>query len=132
MGAPRVFVGFSSTDFEKYQTLRLWQGNENIEFEYCSVQLERGLNSSNERYIKDRCRERINMAGTFALLIGNDTRFKEQYVLWEAEVAIEKGCRLIGVNLDDWRVMNPSTSELGYQLGVNTARLPERRNPFAR
>jgi hypothetical protein len=72
------------------------------------------------------------MAGTFALLIGNDTRFKEQYVLWEAEVAIEKGCRLIGVNLDDWRVMNPSTSELGYQLGVNTARLPERRNPFAR
>lgn len=34
------------------------------------------------------------------LLIGEDTRFKYKYVTWEAEVAIEKGCRLIGVNIN--------------------------------
>lgn len=43
------------------------------------------------------------MAGTFAVLIGKDTKTKERYVGWKIEVAIEKGCRLIGVNLDGGR-----------------------------
>ena len=28
---------------------------------------------------------------------------------WELEVALEKGCRIIGVNLDGTRYMNPNT-----------------------
>ena len=28
---------------------------------------------------------------------------------WEAEVALEKACRIIGVNLDGWRRMNEQT-----------------------
>jgi hypothetical protein len=55
------------------------------------------------------CRERINLAGTYIMLIGQDTRYKHKYVLWEADVAIEKRCRIIGVNLDGWRVMNLAT-----------------------
>jgi hypothetical protein len=44
------------------------------------------------------------MASTFVMLIGEDTRYKHKYVRWEAEVAIEKKCRLIGVNLDNSRL----------------------------
>jgi hypothetical protein len=49
------------------------------------------------------------MAGTYLMLIGEDTRHKHKYVRWEAEVALEKGCRIIGVNLDGWRRINSST-----------------------
>lgn len=35
------------------------------------------------------------------MLIGEDTRYKYKYVLWEAEVAIEKDCTIIAVNLED-------------------------------
>ena len=34
------------------------------------------------------------------MLIGEDTRYKYKYVRWEVEVALEKGCTIIGVNLN--------------------------------
>lgn len=44
------------------------------------------------------------MASTYLMLSGEDTRYKHKYVTWEAEVAIEKGCTIIGVNLNmSWR-----------------------------
>jgi len=49
------------------------------------------------------------MAGKYILLIGEDTKSKYKYVRWEAEVAIEKGCTIIGVNLDGNRFVNPLT-----------------------
>ncbi len=49
------------------------------------------------------------MAGTFISLIGQDTKSKHKYVRWELEVALEKNCRIIGVNLDGSRRMNPNT-----------------------
>ena len=48
-------------------------------------------------------------SGTFISLIGQDTKSKHKYVRWELEVALEKGCRIIGVNLDGSRRMNPDT-----------------------
>ena len=47
--------------------------------------------------------------GTYVLLIGHNTQYKTAYVKWKAEVAIEKECRLIGRNLDNWRVQNSYT-----------------------
>jgi hypothetical protein len=86
-----------------------WKEKENIDFDFIDVQLAQVINSEDEDYIKRRCRDRIGMASTFLMLIGEDTRHKHKYVRWEAEVAIEKKCRLIGVNLDNWRFMNPDT-----------------------
>jgi hypothetical protein len=63
------------------------------------------------------------MAGTYMMLIGADTRFKHQYVKWEAEVALEKGCRIIGVNLDGWRTMNKETCPLVIR-GVGATFVP--------
>jgi hypothetical protein len=109
MGLPRTFVGFSSTDIRYYRLMQAWKVNENIDFNFTDCQLQDEINSENEDYIKRKCRERINMAGKYLLLIGQDTKSKHKYVRWEAEVAIEKGCTIIGVNLDGSRSMDRDT-----------------------
>jgi MTH538 TIR-like domain (DUF1863) len=109
MGLPRTFVGFSSTDIHYFRLMQAWKANEHIDFNFTDCQLSSEINSENEIYIKSKCRERINMAGTFAVLIGQDTRSKHKYVRWEIEVAIEKECRIIGINLDGSRRVVDST-----------------------
>jgi hypothetical protein len=106
MALPRTFVGFSSTDLDSYRLMCAWKEHEHIDFDFCDCQLQKELNSGNEQYIKTKCRERLQMAGTYIMLIGADTFYKQKFVLWEAEVAIEKGCRLIGVNLDKRKSLN--------------------------
>jgi hypothetical protein len=103
MGLPRTFVGFSSTDIKSYHLMLAWKANEHIDFDFTDCQLQNELNSENEEYIKRVCRQRINMASKYIMLIGQDTRNKYKYVRWEAEVAHEKGCTIIGVNLDKSR-----------------------------
>ena len=103
MGLPRTFIGFSSTDIAHYRLMLAWKENEHINFDFTNCQLASEINSENEAYVKRICRDRINMAGTFAVLIGLDTRSKHKYVRWEMEVAIEKQCRIIGINLDKSR-----------------------------
>jgi len=109
MGLPRTFVGFSSTDINYYRLMQAWKENNNIDFDFTDCQLHNDINSDDENYVKRKCRERINMAGKFIQLIGKDIRYKYKYVRWEAEVAIEKDCTIIGVNLDASRQMVETT-----------------------
>lgn len=103
MGLVRAFVGFSSTDLPSYRVMQMWKANDHIDFNFTDCQLAVSIDSENESYIKRICRERIDMAGTFIQLIGRDTRQKHKYVRWESEVALEKNCRVIGVNVNDRR-----------------------------
>jgi hypothetical protein len=100
MGLPRTFVGFSSTDIRYYRLMTAWKANEHIDFNFADCQLNAEIQSEDEAYIKRKCRERIEMAGKYIMLIGEDTKNKHKYVRWEADIAIEKGCTIIGVNLD--------------------------------
>jgi hypothetical protein len=109
MGLPRTFVGFSSTDIHCYHLMTAWKNNENIDFDFADCQLDDEINSDDEDYIKSKCRKKINLASKFILLIGEDTRSKHKYVRWETEVAIEKECVIIGVNLDHSRRMVEKT-----------------------
>jgi hypothetical protein len=109
MGLPRTFVGFSSTDLHYYRLMLAWKANERIDFNFVDCQLAQEIDSGNEAYIKRRCRERIAMAGTFISIIGKDTGNRYKYVRWELEVALEKGCRIIGVNLDGARQIVDAT-----------------------
>lgn len=109
MGPPRTFVGFSSTDLHWYRLMLAWKENEHIDFNFADCQLAQEIDSENEAYIKRKCRERIGMAGTLISLIGKDTRSKHKYVRWEMEVALEKECRIIGVNLDGARQIAEAT-----------------------
>ena len=108
MGPPRTFVGFSSTDIREYHLMCAWKTHENIDFNFCDCQLGDPIDSNSESYIKRLCGQRLDMAGTYILLIGRDTWSKTTYVKWEVEVAIENECRLIGVNIDKWRLVNPT------------------------
>jgi hypothetical protein len=109
MTLPRTFVGFSGTDVNHYRLMLAWKAHEQIDFDFCDCQLQNEVRSDDEGYIKTRCRARLQMAGTFIQLIGADTRYKYKYVKWEAEVALEKKCRIIGVNIDSWRRINGDT-----------------------
>jgi hypothetical protein len=100
---PRTFVGFSSTDIPRYRTMCAWKANEHTDFNFVDFQLDAAINSNNENSVKQTCREKIRQADTFVLLIGNDTFTKTTFVKWEVDVAIEKGCRLIGVNINNCR-----------------------------
>jgi Thoeris protein ThsB, TIR-like domain len=97
-----MFVSFSSTDIERYQMMCAWKADEQIDFNFGDFQRNEA-NSENENYIKRTCSEKIQQADTFVLLIGNDTFTKTTFVKWEVDVAIEKGCRLIGVNSNNCR-----------------------------
>lgn len=103
MGLPRTFVGFSSTDLHYYRLMQAWKAHEHIDFNFTDCQLREEIYSETESYIKQKCRERIEMAGTYVMLIGEDTKSKHKYVRWEAEVALEKKCRIIGVNINGSR-----------------------------
>lgn len=109
MSNPRVFVSFSSTDIRDYRLMQAWKKNEHHNFNFVDCQLAEEIRSEDEAYIKRKCRERINMASTVVLLIGKDTKSKHKYVRWEIEVALEKGCRIICVNLDCARKLNTAT-----------------------
>jgi len=103
MALPRTFVSFSSTDIRQYHMMCAWKAHEHIDFNFADFQLNDAIKSENEAYIKGICRPKIRQSDTFVLLIGNDTSSKTTFVKWEVEVAIEKGCRLIGVNLNHCR-----------------------------
>lgn len=109
MGLSRVYVGFSSTDLNYYNLMKAWKRSDNTSFNFADCGLRNEINSEREDYIKRVCREHLKGAGTFIQLIGEDTRYKYKYVRWEAEVAIEKGCRLIAVNLNGSTTYDEST-----------------------
>lgn len=109
MGLSRVYVGFSSTDLHYYNLMKAWKKSDNTEFNFAECGLRHEIRSEDEAYIKSVCRKHLKNAGTFIQLIGGDTRHKYKYVRWEAEVALEKGCRIIGVNLDGARSYNDDT-----------------------
>lgn len=100
---PKTVVGFSTADIEYYYRMLAWKGKEHIDFHFTECRMAEETTHDNEEYIKNTVRQRIGMAEKYALLIGEDTSFRYKYVHWEAEVAIEKGCTIIGVNLDGAR-----------------------------
>ncbi len=83
--------------------MMMWNANEHIDFRFADFQLDEAINSENPSYIKSVLRNKIRRVDTFTLLIGKDTYQKTVFVKAEVEIAIEKGCRLLGVNLNDCR-----------------------------
>lgn len=100
---PWTFVSFSSADKGRYDLMCAWKAHEHIDFNFADFQLDEAINSQAPYYIKSVCARKIRRVDTFILLIGNDTYMKTVFVKDEVETAVEKGCRLIGVNLNDCR-----------------------------
>ena len=100
---PRTFVSFSSADIGRYHLMCAWKAHEHIDFNFADFQLDEEINSDRPSYIKTVCAQKIRRSDTFVLLIGNDTYKKTVFVKAEVETAVEKGCRMIGVNLNNCR-----------------------------
>jgi hypothetical protein len=99
----RTFVSFSSTDKPRYHMMEAWKAHEHIDFNFANFQLDEAVKSNDPHYIKKVCRNKVRKVDSFVLLIGPDTYTKTVFVKDEVQVAIEKGCHLIGVNLNDCR-----------------------------
>jgi hypothetical protein len=108
MPLPRTFVGYSSTDMPSYQRMLRWKETEGIDFDFCDCQLHLEAKRNDEFHIKEVCRARIRMAGAYVMLVGADTFWKDRYVQWEAQVAREKGCKMIVANLNHKRHIDPA------------------------
>lgn len=100
---PRTFVSFSSADKSRYDLMCAWKAHPHIQFNFADFQLDEAVNSQTPYYIKSVCAAKIRRADTFVLLIGKDTYTKTVFVKGEVEAAAEKGCRLLGVNLNNCR-----------------------------
>jgi hypothetical protein len=100
---PQTVVGFSVSDIEYYWQMLSWKGKEGIDFRFADCRLDAEACREDEDYVKARVRERIGGAEKYALLIGEDTWHRHEYVHWEASVAIEQGCTILGINLDGAR-----------------------------
>lgn len=101
----KVIVGFTGSDAQMFGIMLGWSdaGYADVSFSNCKLIDE--LDPEDEGQIKQKCREHLSAADTFVILIGKDTRYKHKYVCWELEVVIEKGYRIIAVNLDNARTM---------------------------
>ena len=115
---PRTFISFSSTDKDRYDLMCAWKAHEHIDFNFADFQLDEAINSQTPHYIKSRCAAKIRRADTFILLIGRDTYTKTVFVKGEVEAAIEKGCRLIGVNLSNCRAKDALCPDFFANVGA--------------
>jgi len=100
---PKAVVGFSVSDIDYYWRMLAWRGQEGIDFSFTDCRMDEDPDREDEIHVKARVREMIGAAEKYILLIGEDTWYRYKYVHWEAEVAIEKRCTVIGVNLDGAR-----------------------------
>jgi hypothetical protein len=98
--------------------MRAWKENHRIDFNFTDCQLPDAVRSDDEAYVKRRIRERIDMAGTYAMLIGEDTKYQRKFVRWEADVAIEKGCTLIGIDLNGPRTIDDGCPTVLRNVGA--------------
>ena len=114
----RTFVSFSSADKGRYDLMCAWKAHEHIDFSFADFQLDEAINSTRPGYIKAICARKIRRVDTFVLLIGNDTYTKTVFVKDEVETAVEKGCQMIGVNLNDSRFRDELCSAFFANVGA--------------
>ena len=95
-----------------------WKAHEHIDFNFADFQLDEAINSQNPYYIRSVCAAKVRRVDTLVLLIGNDTYTKTVFVKHEVEVAHEKGCRLIGVNLNNCRFQDALCPAYFANLGA--------------
>ena len=95
-----TFVSFRSVDKGRYDLMCAWKAHEQIAFNFADFQLDEAINAKTPYYIKSVGAAKVRGCDTFVLLIGNDTYTKTVFVKDEVEVAVEKGCRMIDVNLN--------------------------------
>lgn len=98
MKSKNVFISHRGKDDEHIGNLKDLLSKKGYHLRNSSIDSTKPNNATNEEYIKNILRPRIEWAGTLICLIGKDTASSE-YVNWEIEKAAKEGKNIVGVYL---------------------------------
>ena len=90
----RVFLSFKAEDKQQVQGLRLLATNPNFGIEFFDESVRRQIQSSNEAYVRQKIREKINRTSVTICMIGYNTH-KSRWVNWELIESKKKGNKII-------------------------------------
>jgi hypothetical protein len=90
----RVFISFRVEDRQQVNGLRLLAANPNFEIEFYDESVRTPIDSTNEAYIRQRIRERINRT-IVTLCMLSELTHTSQWVCWELDESIKKGSTVI-------------------------------------
>ena len=94
-----IFVSHYHTDAKYIEQLKSLLKKHGMKMKDSSIYEEKNPNkATNEDYIKEIIRPKIDWAGTMVVLIGSNTS-KSEYVNWEIEHAAREDKRIVGVYL---------------------------------
>ena len=101
----KTFVSFDGdNDIHYYRLMTAWKANNRFEFNfYDAHDLNIARDTSQEKTIKRRLRERLDNAKVVISLIGDRTRYLYKFVRWELEQAVALGIPIMGVNINGRR-----------------------------
>lgn len=96
-----VYVCFDGDeDMNYYKTLKMWNANPNIDFEFSNSHTLTNIRVEEEDNIKRNLRLRMNKSNIMIVLIGEKTKNLYKYVRWEMELALNKDIPIIAVNIN--------------------------------
>lgn len=98
--SPHVFISFASENEDEVNLLRGQAKNDNTELQFDDFSLKEAVKSKNDDYIKQKIRERIDMASVTAVYLTPDSA-KSDWVEWEITESLKRGKGVIGVYKGD-------------------------------
>ncbi len=113
----KTYIIFDAdNDMKYYRLITAWKKNEKIDFNFYNAhdiytinknhieklrKLDKAEKTSREeKYIKDKLRERLKNTKQAIVLVGDSTKDLYKYVRWEIEVAMNLDIPIIAVNLN--------------------------------
>jgi hypothetical protein len=100
MAKRRVFISFRVEDRNKVNGLRLLSANDQFDIEFYDESVRTAINSSNEAYIKQIIREKINRTTVTVCMVSELTHMSP-WVDWELEQSYAKGNTVICMGFKD-------------------------------
>lgn len=97
----KTYVCFDGDeDMNYYKILKMWDKNDQINFNFNNAHELTRIYSYNEDNIKRHLRERMNKTKLLIVLVGEKTRNLYKYVRWEIELAFAMEIPIIAVNIN--------------------------------
>lgn len=93
-----------------YRTMTMWKQSEKIDFNFHNAHNYNNLTPrAQEAQIKKKLRERFSNAKQVVVLVGENTKANDAYVLWELEIAQKLDLPIVVVYVDGSRKFRKSS-----------------------
>jgi len=104
----KTYIAFDGdNDMHYYRLMTAWKASDGFSLNFHNAhELNSARDSSEEESVKRQLRERFANSKLLLVLIGERTRYLTKFVRWELEVALRLGLPIVGVNLNNSRLMD--------------------------